>query len=289
MRRRARAALAAAALLATALALPAVGDGARPSGSAAGATTAPPTRAAPVAAPALEFDDEVACLEPVPAAASAPGLSDDGRPVRLSVLVLLDGVPEWRARRFVAAAARAYAPVRTTLAVTYASLAVPSQGAYRTYEGGPVLHTVGADRLIELAKRRVGGTRPRGVDLVYALTAKDLFVGGPTHADRSYGLAGLADCIGGVRYPTRAFAVGEVVPYEYDRTYAAYFRDATAKVLAHELGHLLGAHHHYANCAESGAPGACTLMFNFVDMATLRFSTLSAATVRGHSVRFAAP
>ena len=71
---------------------------------------------------------------------------------------------------------------------------------------------------------------------------------------------------------------------------------AAAEVISHEIGHLMGAHHHYANCVEgnlsSDGPGdlsPCTLMFNSVNNASLSFSSVEGAVVRGHAVNYAAP
>jgi hypothetical protein len=103
-------------------------------------------------------------------------------------------------------------------------------------------------------------------------------------------VAGLADCIGGVAFPSRAFAVGEVLdPDGVDLGIAVLSANLTAKVFAHEVGHLMGGHHHYANCAEGiasdpnevGTP--CTLMFNDVGFSSLAFSTVNTLVVRGHS------
>ena len=73
--------------------------------------------------------------------------------------------------------------------------------------------------------------------------------------------------------------------------------NGTAVVAAHEIGHLMGAHHHYANCVEGIAPDEllgleltpCTLMFNAVNPASLRFSAVNGPVVRGHAVDFASP
>ncbi len=60
-------------------------------------------------------------------------------------------------------------------------------------------------------------------------------------------MAGVAYCIGGVRYADTAFAIGEgSSPWETtldDKTFSA-------KIAAHEIGHVMGAHHHYGNCVE---------------------------------------
>ena len=125
---------------------------------------------------------------------------------------------------------------------------------------------------------------------MYVLTAKDITTDGDT------GLAGLADCIGGVRFAHHAFAVGEaqgITPAPVGPFFINV--DAHPEVAAHELGHLMGAHHHYANCVEGFLSGdstdlsPCSLMFNFVDLQSLNFSLLEGATVRGHAVQYASP
>src|SRR5919106_1777152 len=131
---------------------------------------------------------------------------------------------------------------------------------------------------------------PAGIDIVYALTSKDIEVDGQT------GVAGLADCIGGVAFPANAFAVGENFTGADASAIGPLFlaRNLTAKVAAHEIGHLMGGHHHYANCAEGlladpppGELSPCTLMFNAVDLASLNFGTLNGLVVRGHMEAYA--
>jgi hypothetical protein len=148
-----------------------------------------------------------------------------------------------------------------------------------------------AQGLIDQAKALVGGERPAGVDLVYVLTSKDIQAGG------NYSVAGLADCIGGVRFPERAFAVGEQIAE--DRPVGPFVTTVagTSVVAAHELGHLMGAHHHYANCVQGTSVAEmerleltpCTLMFNAVNTASLLFSAVNTPVVRGHVVKYAAP
>jgi predicted Zn-dependent protease len=230
----------------------------------------------PVLAGGAIFDEEAPdCLEPVPAAAGVSGITDDRKRVGLEVLVLLDGVTRSAAEAIVGRAAAAYALVDVELrAVDYDAV---------SFSG------VEPAKLISLAKQHVGGRRPAGADLVYVMTDKDLAVQG------SNAVAGQADCIGGVRYASRAFAVGEA---KYPSIPVGPFRflaDVPAKVLAHELGHLMGGHHHYANCVEGALIGAaavteaspCSLMTNFVDFMSLRFSALEGAVVRGHARRYA--
>jgi hypothetical protein len=221
-------------------------------------------------------DAERECIEPVPASVSVRGVTDAGQQVELSTVVLLDGVSQARGEDAMARAADSYAPLGITLTARYEQVAFSGDDA---------------QGLIDQAKQRFGGQRPAGADLVYVLTPKDI------QADGNTAVAGLADCIGGVRFPERAFAVGEVFSSE-DLPVGplTFYADATAKIAAHELGHLMGGHHHYGNCAEAtkgeqevmeGSP--CTLMFNFADFQSIHFSALNAQVVRGHAVDFASP
>ena len=209
------------------------------------------------------------CTELVPAAIAPP--SSERR--ALVARVLLDGVDATQAAGYTAQAARAYDGVGIDFVVD-------------AYE--PVsLSGDDAAALIEQSKAHFGGVRPPGTDLVYTLTSKDIQAGGQT------AVAGLADCIGGVAFPDRAFAVGEVLtPDAVDLGVATFTSNLTAKVFAHEVAHLMGGHHHYANCAEGipsdpnevGTP--CTLMFNDVGLVSLAFSTVNGVVVRGHSEAF---
>ncbi|HVM33948.1 MAG TPA: zinc-dependent metalloprotease family protein [Actinomycetota bacterium] len=214
------------------------------------------------------------CLEPVPEAASVSGVTDDGQTITLDVLVLLDGISRSRGGDVMETAARAYRPLDIDLQTTFRRVRFRNSGEYHEME--------------RAALEAVGGKRPRRFDVVYVMTAKDI------HSQGDYSIAGFAFCIGGVRDPRFAFAVGEgLSPYE------AALGDPTfsAKIAAHELGHLLGAHHHYGNCAEGdrsteggGEPSFCTLMWTvYVRFMSLNFGTLEAAVVRGHAVQFAAP
>lgn len=228
-------------------------------------------------APPPATDEERDCLEPVPAAVGASGITDAGQTVSLDVVVLLDGVDQAKATSVMARAADSYAPAGVALNVL-------------RYEVVSFTGTDGAG-LIQQAKDHFGGFRPAGSDLVYVLSSKDL-----TNATNGSGLAGLADCIGGVKYPEHAFAVGEVFADE-NLAWNGFtlYADVTAKIAAHELGHLMGAHHHYANCAETATAedvstlSPCSLMFNFVDFQGIEFSVVNRAVVRGHAVDYASP
>jgi hypothetical protein len=223
-----------------------------------------------------EFDTERECLEPVPDSAGIAGVTDEGQDVSLDVYVLLDGVSPERGEAVFAQAAKSYSPLGITM--NWKMRAVSFIGDDAT-------------NLISQAKSVFQGQRPNKFDIVYILTSKDIQVFG------QYGVAGLADCIGGVRFPERAFAVGEVIPFE-DLAVGplTFYVNATAETAAHEIGHLMGGHHHYANCVEGapagledGEPAPCTLMFNSLDFMARPFGQVNAAIVRGHAVNYASP
>jgi len=204
----------------------------------------------------IDLPDIPQCTELTPGA-----ISTDSTPVTLGLRVVLDGVSASAAAPIVAAALTSYTPLNITLNVSYDAASFSSSNGLE---------------LIEEVKQFYGGSRPAGTHLVFVLTSKNLTDGGVV----GDALAGQADCIGGVAYADSAFAVGELDA------------DVGAKTMAHELGHLFGGHHHYANCAEALAKGGdnlCTLMINDVGLASLPFSTLNGLMVRGHAQLAAAP
>lgn len=227
------------------------------------------------------------CLELVPEDASISGVLDSGQRVELSVLLLLDGTDETVAANLMKRAAASYAPLGIDLVLSGTKTV-----AYTTLV---------SNELIQEAKNTVGGVPPKGVDLVGVFTNKKMqaIAGGAT-------VVGQADCIGGVRWDDRSFFVVSDIRHIEDPSTGTTGTlnslgfnpnvDATAEVFAHEIGHLMGAHHHYANCVEGGLTSAaandlspCTLMFNAVNFASLNFTTLSGSVVRGHGVEHASP
>ncbi len=248
------------------LALPAALLVAVSSAGAAGAHRPPPT-GNPFAGDTMHE-----CLEPVPESVGVRGFTDHGEGVFLEVLVLLDGISRQRAAEVVATASEPYDRLGIVLRPSYRKVRFDNSGEYHEMEAS--------------ALKAVGGRRPRGFDVVYVMTAKDI------HSMGDYSVAGFAFCVGGVRDPEVAFAVGEgSSPYEES------LRDElfSGKIMAHELGHLLGAHHHYGNCVEGGRstegggePSLCTLMWTVnVAYVGLEFGSLETAVIRGHAVDYA--
>jgi hypothetical protein len=215
------------------------------------------------------------CFEPVPAAVAAT----TGDPIDVHIHVVLDaGVGLERARAVMDRAAVAYEPLGIRLVPSFA------RADFATDD---------VDELLVALKKLFGGKRPPWAHVVYLLTTRDIAQDSATGPNT--GVAGKADCIGGVAFPESSFVVGEA---QEDSTTGiapfTWFREDTAKIAAHEIGHLFGAHHHYANCAQ-GVPdeptdvSPCTLMFNDVAFMSLRFSSLNAAIVRGHAEAYLEP
>lgn len=227
------------------------------------------------------------CLEAVPEKVGLSGITDAGQTVELSVMLLLDGTDAGSAAQLMARAAESYRPLGINLVL-------------RRTRNVSFTSTLSGD-LIAAAKATVGGAPPAGIDLVGVFTSKTMqsIAGGAT-------VVGQADCIGGVRFDQHSFfVVSDIRSIEDPATGTTGTLnalglnpnvDATAEVFAHEMGHLMGAHHHYANCVEGNLSSVspddvspCTLMFNAVNFASLNFETLSGAVVRGHAVEYAAP
>jgi hypothetical protein len=242
-----------------------------------------------------------------PAATSVGHLSG-AEAISLDVLVLVDvaegakiaGIRDRKAR--AAAESKLFDAARKSLVVgmqSYEALDIALKyedfALLQPLEGGkPRVRTDDATEIIALAKKQLGGKRPADVDVVYVVTDIDIQVPSIGKA-----VAGLADCIGGVALADRAFAVGETGVLTGDEGIPvgpiAFYKDLTAKIGAHEIGHLMGGHHHYQECgtaapaaAQRGEPGPCTIMTNAVDFQTLPFSTLNSVVVRGHAETWAA-
>lgn len=242
----------------------------------------------------FEFEPELDCVQPegpaavgVPVAVEPLGL---GANVDLDVYVLLEGVEATVAGQIFAAAAQSYAPHGITL----------KAGGYEAVSfTGDDVTPLNPASLMAQAKSHMGGARPAGYDVVFLLTSKDIGIDLevlPGEHVREYAILGVADCIGGIRYPTRAFAVGEIEEAGFPFLGLQWFPTTTSLIVAHEVGHLMGAQHHYANCVE-GAPHSaenssvtpCDLMFNSAEFNSPNFGVLNSVVVRGHAEEWATP
>lgn len=232
--------------------------------------------------------------------------------VNLDVHVLLDGVTQLRAEQIVAAAAKTYAPLGINFkAVAYQAVTPPTHALPQMdgplpapFNGiGDEKAETGVDAFEAIAYMKSlfpGGVRPLGSDLVYMLTNKNLFVRVEDPIVGTFetrAVAGLADCIGGVRMPDRAFAVGEDITWSIREPFAKVQLSGATDgiVMAHEIGHLMGGQHHYANCAEGVSASdvdnkefsPCGIMSNFADFNSENFDSVNGSMVRGHAEQFA--
>jgi hypothetical protein len=232
------------------------------------------------------IDAERDCRELVPAAYSAPVLAeDDGQRVSVEVMVFLDGTHRVWADAILRNAQPSYEPHAIGLKPTYRKIDIPADGTYRGRPAGESTH------LFAELRDAVGGRRPKGTDAVLLLTEKVMFsftdADGDGQADeneREYGSIGEAACAGGVRWPETSFAL---VDAEFSNV-----AEDVGITAAHELGHLLGGHHHLANCTEGARDEPttpCTAMWAYAMAISSRFSAANASVIRGHAVTFAAP
>jgi hypothetical protein len=221
------------------------------------------------------FDLEQDCGAQVPASVGVSGVTDGGETVSLDLAVLLEGVTKSAAQKVFAEVAKSYAPLGVKTRVA----------SYRSVD------FIGDDApfLVSQSKALYGGSVPKGIDIVYLLTSRNI------KALNLDGVAGLADCIGGVRWANRAFAVGEVAPVLDVGGGIQFYKQGTARIAAHEIGHLMGGQHEHANCVQGlvdiapDDPTPCTLMSNFADFVSRDFGVVESAVVRGHAVDHAKP
>jgi hypothetical protein len=235
------------------------------------------------------LDDEGACSDTVtvlttPPEVLAAAAADDGRRIRLDVHVLLDGVTEEAARSFFGLVAKPYEPLGIDVAPTFED----ATGFF------PADMSASTDLIAKARSRYPEGKVPAQWDIVEVLTNKDIQALGQS------AVAGQADCLGGLAFKTRSYEVSEAATAGVDDAgvpIGPLTLDArlAAKVTAHEMGHLLGGQHHYANCIEGNDPteelagdtSPCTLMFNAADFVSLHFGTLNAKVVRGYALLYA--
>lgn len=241
---------------------------------AAAASSSPPARSQPLPRPIDDTEETCTVTSLFPAAAYVPVI-DSGDEITVDLFLVGDrGIGEYRMGELVARAQKAYKPLGMRLNI------VGSQQV--------VLEGTDSQVLIDQAKALFpDGERPPGADAVLIFTSVNL-----TNSTGD-GVAGQADCVGGIEFPRKSFVIIEDdepdTPWEYEGV--TMFGQTAAKIVAHELAHLFGAHHQYANCVE-GIPSEldqseaspCTVMFNDVGLVSLAFSTLEATVVRGYAL-----
>lgn len=235
----------------------------------------------------LQIDSEPACDysplsgEEYPEYIGISGVTDEGQVIELSVAVLLDGVDEALARQVMERAKVSYAPLNINLTVAGVSKSK--------------IESVTSDGIILEAKQLTGYVPPFGADIAAVFTNKEM----QSATGGAGTVLGQADCIGGIRAPANSYLVATIEPESPFELIPGLALDVERgpETMAHEIGHLMGAHHHYGNCVEGVSPedatngdiSPCDLMFPSVEPLSLNFAALPGAVVRGHAVDFAAP
>lgn len=224
----------------------------------------------------LRNDGECVGLDAPPATM----VEDDGRVVYLDVHVLVDGPTLARAQEVFTAAQATYDPLNIVIRPRFEAVTLP---VYTDSSGTPIRDMATFAHRV----RKDYGLVPEGFDLVHVFTTKELSGNG------------VVLCIGGVASKVSGFSVSEEltgwrpmitgnppnpVPYWP-------YGDATAKVVAHELGHQLAGQHHLANCVEgdlsTDPPSLCTVMDGSLGTAK-NFTVANGRVVRAHAVAYAA-
>ena len=243
------------------------------------AVVAAPAVSQPLPRPIDDTEENCTASSLFPAAAYVPVI-DPGDEITMNLFLVGDrGIGEYRMRELVARAGKAYKPLGMKLDVVGVQEAV--------------LEGTDSKGLLNQAKTLFpDGERPVGADAVLIFTSVNL-----TNSTGD-AVAGQADCVGGIEFPRKAFVVIEAdrsdEPLDFEGV--TMFGHTTAKIAAHELAHLFGAHHQYANCVE-GIPSEsedaeaspCTVMFNDVGLVSLAFSALEGTVVRGYALEHLTP
>ncbi len=225
------------------------------------------------------------CTEETPDVVSTA--MPDAPAVPLRVLIFNDHVPPAHVATALKETARvlATAGVKATFVVKRLDLRAEGTNA----EGEPALSVETAHAA---SRKATGGKEPRGIDIVHLLTTRDLYQAG------TYTVAGHAECIGGIRYAGWSYSASEAeLRVRYLKGTSIVMQpDNTGRNTAHEIGHLLGAHHHYGTCGETAAEeltrsrgGVCSVMFPDSAVHGGRFDALNARIVRGHVEKYGGP
>jgi hypothetical protein len=213
----------------------------------------------------------------VPDTFETPVVGDWTTPVTLDVQVILVGVAPEGAAAIMRHVVDTYAALNIQVKWQAESVDLKIDPAPDTSATGAILSTSDSEAFIQASKDYYGGQRPWWADVVYTMIGGEL----------ASSVAGQADCVGGIAFPDAAFAVGEAETDNPGRIHVS------ARIAAHEIAHLLAAHHHFANCVEGNKDDLveyftpCTLMINDVGLVSLGFSTLEGAVVRRYALDYA--
>lgn len=240
-----------------------------------------PARSYPLPRPIIDTESNCTLASFFPAAAAVPYI-DSADVIDIDLFLVGDrGISTYRMEYLVTRMAKAYKPLGLKLDV------VGSQEVI--LEG-----TDSKDLLNQVKTLFPDLSRPVGSDAVLLFTSVDI-----TGGANGSSVAGQADCVGGILFPTKSFVVIEDNDASDDGLAfgpVSFFGETAAKIATHELAHLFGAHHQYANCVE-GIPSEldrseaspCTAMFNDVGLVSLAFGALEASVVRGYAEEYARP
>ena len=207
--------------------------------------------------------------------------------IRADVVIALDGVSIEQAKAIVAEGSKPYAP--GTVPQLTPDIKI-----------NPIAYHDLAGKLTgDIVSGFITEEEPQGTDLmsqlirfyktnyptlkrhhVHLLTTRDV-AAELVPGQREYAVAGIANCIGGVG-TKNAYAITEVGTLDVPIMIGplAMAANVEAKNFAHEMGHVFGAHHHYADCATNAVTGlaaksgdVCSVMFNDLSLLSLHFST----------------
>ncbi|HUQ40191.1 MAG TPA: M12 family metallo-peptidase [Acidimicrobiales bacterium] len=224
--------------------------------------------------------DPLDCALAADPQAVAAASSDTGQTVTLRTLVISDRVEIARSQEIMERVVAAYREVGLALDVTHRRMDLVGDDAVD---------------LIRQTRHALAWDDVQGYDLVHVLSVAELKAG-------SGQVAGLAHCIGGIRYAKYHFATsvsranmpeeGVIGPMPVTGDITV-FTTRPAVTTAHEMAHSLGARHEHANCAENapraaadGNAAVCTVMDTNFQYRQLHFGTLERSTVRMFAIRY---
>ncbi len=246
--------------------------------------------------PALEADDGLPiamsefeeCVGVVPHVPTNPTRTT----ITANIVVALDGVTVADAKKVVAKASSGYAPgLVPQLTPDIKIKVVAYHDLTSKLKGNEVTGFVVEENPIgkDLMSQMIRYYRAKYPKLkrhhVHLLTSKDI-----SGAPYGKAVAGIANCIGGIGTPY-GYAITEITKAKpIDIGPLAAVSNVDAKNMAHEMGHVFGAHHHYSNCVEDLPTGlaaqttdVCSTMWPELSLLSLHFSAAEVLAIRGYA------